>query len=285
MVQETDVELADGRRLHVYDTGRRHADDRLPVVWHHGSPNVGEPPQPLFAPAQRLGLRWVGYDRPGYGGSTARPGRTIASAASDVAAIADALGLDRFIVIGHSGGAPHALACAALLPDRVLAAVALSGLAPYGAGGLDWFAGFAEAGATSLRAATQGRAARERYDAEAPDDADIGFTPGDWEALAGDWSWLLDVVRRAQESGPGAPIDDDLAGVAPWGFEPADITAPVLIAHGGLDRMVPSSHAVWLARRIPSAELWLRPDDGHITILRCGEAALTWAQAKARARL
>jgi pimeloyl-ACP methyl ester carboxylesterase len=284
MIRETDIELDDGRTLHAYDTGGEDAHDRLPVVWHHGSPNVGEPPRPLFPAAQRLGLRWVGYDRPGYGGSTAHPGRTIASAASDVAAIADALDLERFTVMGHSGGAPHALACAALLPDRVLAAVAVSGLAPYGADGLDWFAGFADAGAASLRAATQGRAARERYDAEAPDDADIGFTPGDWEALSGEWSWLLDVVRRAQESGPGAPIDDDLAGVTPWGFEPADITVPVLIAHGGLDRMVPSAHARWLARRIPSAELWLRPDDGHITVLRCAEAALEWLLAKASAQ-
>jgi pimeloyl-ACP methyl ester carboxylesterase len=281
MVRETDVPLGDGRTLHVYDTGTG-SDARLAVVWHHGTPNVGEPPRPLFAAAERLGLRWVGYDRPGYGGSTPRPGRTIASAAGDVAAIADTLGLDRFAVMGHSGGAPHALACAALLPERVLAAVAISGLAPYDSEGLDWFGGLADAGAASLRAAAQGRAARERYDAEAPDDADIGFTPGDWQALSGGWSWLLDVVQRAQQSGPDAPIDDDLAAVAPWGFDPAGITVPVLILHGGRDRMVPSSHGEWLARRVRSAELWLRPDDGHITVLSSAEAALEWLAATAR---
>lgn len=126
---ETDLALPDGGTLHVYDTG----DDgtgRLPVVWHHGTPNIGTPPAPLFAAADRLGLRWVSYDRPGYGGSTRRPGRDVASAAGYTARVADALGLDRFATLGHSGGAPHALACGALLPDRVTAVVAGAGLAP-----------------------------------------------------------------------------------------------------------------------------------------------------------
>jgi pimeloyl-ACP methyl ester carboxylesterase len=174
------------------------------------------------------------------------------------------------------GGAAHALACAALLPHRVTAAVAVSGLAPRDAHGLEWFAGFAEAGAGAFRAAEQGRAARVRYEAELADDVDIGFTPDDWAALSGDWSWLLDVVRRAQESGPDPTVDDDLAAVTPWGFEPADITAPVLIAHGTRDGMVPSSHGVWLASRIPSAQLWLSQDGGHITVLCSADAALEW---------
>lgn len=280
MLRETDVELDDGRRLHVYDTAGAD-DERLAVVWHHGTPNIGEPPRPLFAAAERLGLRWVGYDRPGYGGSTPRPGRTVGSAGGDVAAVADALGLQRFAVMGHSGGAPHALACAALMPERVLAAVAVSGLAPFRAEGLDWFAGFADAGVGAFRAAEQGRDARLRYEAEVPDDADIGFTPGDWEALSGDWSWLLDVVRRAQASGIEAPVDDDMAAVVPWGFDPVDITVPVLVVHGDRDRMVPSSHAEWLARRIPSARLWLRPGDGHITVLHAAEAAVEWLAARA----
>ena len=94
-------------------------DPRLTVVWHHGTPNVGTPPEPLLPASAERGIRWVSYDRPGYGGSTPHPGRDIASAAADVEAIADALGIDRFAVLGHSGGGPHALACAALLGDRV----------------------------------------------------------------------------------------------------------------------------------------------------------------------
>ena len=154
-VSETDVDLPDGRRLHVYDTG---GDDRLAVVWHHGTPNIGAPPVPLFATADELGIRWVSYDRPGYGPSTPRPGRDFASAADDVARVTDALGIDRFATMGHSGGGPHALACGALLPDRVLAVVSVSGLAPYGSEGLDWFAGMAPSGWAHRRRPCQRRA-------------------------------------------------------------------------------------------------------------------------------
>jgi len=274
---ETDVRLPDGRTLHVYDVGPA---DATPLIWHHGTPNLGSPPAPLFADAARLGLRWVSYDRPGYGGSTPNPGRDIASAASDVAAIADSLGLDSFAVIGHSGGGAHSLACAALLPGRVRAAVSVSGLAPYAAEGLDWYAGMADAGVASLRAAAEGREAKERFEAAAADPGDIGFTPGDESALSGRWSWVLDVVRPALAAGLAALIDDDLAAVAPWGFEPADIAVPTLLLHGTADRMVPSSHSEWLATQIPSAELRLGPDDGHITILDSVPAALEWVAAR-----
>src|SRR5215469_5153022 len=145
MVTEADLQLSDGRTLHFYDTGG--GDGRLAMFWHHGTPNIGAPPEPLFAAADRLGIRWVSYDRPGYGGSTPCPGRDVASAAGYVAAVADALGIDRFAVMGHSGGGPHALACAAVLPGRVLAAVCMSGLAPFGAEGLDWFGGMTPSGA------------------------------------------------------------------------------------------------------------------------------------------
>src|SRR5690349_10927113 len=100
---ERDLQLSDGRALHVYDTGPGKGG-RLPVVWHHGTPNVGAPPEPLFDAADRLGVRWVSFDRPGYGGSTVAPGRTVSSVAGDVAAVADALGLEQFAVMGYSGG-------------------------------------------------------------------------------------------------------------------------------------------------------------------------------------
>ena len=134
---------------------------RLAVFCHYGTPNIGAPPEPLFAAAEELGIRWVSYDRPGYGGSTPYPGRDVASAAAYASTIADALGIDRFAVMGHSGGGSHALACGALLPERVLGVVSVAGLAPFGAEGLDWFAGMATSGAAELRAATEGRAALE----------------------------------------------------------------------------------------------------------------------------
>jgi pimeloyl-ACP methyl ester carboxylesterase len=165
VVTETDLELSGGRTLHVYDTGTDDADGRLTVFWHHGTPNIGAPPEPLFATAARLGIRWVSYDRPGYGGSTPYRDRDVASATADVSSVADSLGIDRFAVIGHSGGGSHALTCVALLPDRVLGVVSVAGLAPFDAEGLGWFAGMAASGVASLRAAAEGREAKERYEA------------------------------------------------------------------------------------------------------------------------
>jgi pimeloyl-ACP methyl ester carboxylesterase len=162
----------------------------------------------------------------------------------------------------------------------VAGVVSVSGLAPYGAEGLDWYAGMAAAGVASLRAAAEGRESKEAYEASAPA-GDPGFTDADQAALAGAWSWLIDVVRPAMAGGPGGLIDDDLAAVAPWGFEPQQIMAPVLFLHGGEDRIVPSSHSRWLASRCPSAELTLFPDDGHVSVLHAGAAALGWLREHA----
>lgn len=248
------------------------------VVWHAGTPNLGAPPEPLFAAARRLGVRWVGYDRPGYGGSTGARDRDVASAAADVEAVVDSLGVDRFAVLGHSGGGPHALACASLLPDRVAAVVSLSGPAPYAAVGLDWFAGMAPAGVSSLTAARAGRAS---YDAHlaAGEEEDIGFTAEDWAALEGRWAWLMSVVRPALGA-PGA-ADDDLATAGDWGFDPTTIRVPTLVVHGGRDRVVPPDHGRWLAAHIPGASLRLLPEDGHITVLDAAESALGWLVSQA----
>ncbi|HTN80737.1 MAG TPA: alpha/beta fold hydrolase [Acidimicrobiales bacterium] len=280
MTIEVDVAAPDGRTLHAYDAGTG-GPDALAIVWHHGTPNIGLPPEPLFAAADRLGLRWVSYDRPGYGGSTPHPDRDIASAARDVLAIVDSLGIDRFAVMGHSGGGPHALACAALLGRRVVAAVSVSGLAPFGGEGLDWFGGMSEAAEASLRAAARGRAAKEAFEASNVAD-DPGFIPADLEAFQGAWGWFGKVVGPALAAGPSALIDDDLAYVRPWGFDPVSISVPVLFVHGGSDRMVPSSHSVWLASRCQDAELRVSPDDGHISILRGADAALEWVTLQVR---
>jgi pimeloyl-ACP methyl ester carboxylesterase len=280
VVTETDLQLGDGRTLHAYDTGKDDAADRLAVFWHHGSPNIGAPPEPLFSTADRLGIRWVAYDRPGYGGSTPRPDRDVASAAGDASAVADALGIERFAVMGHSSGGSHALACAALLRERVLGVVVVAGMAPFCAEGLDWFEGFGLAGAAQLRAAAAGRAALEEHLAESDDEP--AFTPEDEAALAGEWSWFIDVVRPAIAGGMGGFVDDDLAAVGAWGFDPADVVAPALFLHGGRDRVVPSAHGEWLARRCPSAELRLYPEDGHISVLSSGAAAaMGWLRERA----
>jgi pimeloyl-ACP methyl ester carboxylesterase len=280
VVTETDLELGGGRTLHAYDTGADDADGRLAVFWHHGSPNIGAPPEPLFSVAVRLGIRWVSYDRPGYGGSTPRPDRDVASAAGDTSAVADALSIDRFALMGHSGGGSHALACTALLQERVLGVVVVAGMAPFDAEGLEWFEGFGPAGVAELRAAAAGRAALEKHLAESDDEPE--FTPEDEDALAGEWSWFIDVVDSALAGGMGGFIDDDLADVGAWGFDPADVIAPALFLHGGRDRVVPSSHSEWLARHCRSAELRLYPEDGHISVLNSGAAAaMGWLRERA----
>jgi pimeloyl-ACP methyl ester carboxylesterase len=279
-VAETDLQLGDGGTLHAYDAGAEDGNGRLAVFWHHGSLNFGAPPEPLFPAAEELGIRWVSYDRPGYGGSTPSPDRGVETAAGYASAVADALGIDRFAVMGYSHGGSHALACAALLPERVLGVVSVAGLAPFGAEGLDWFEGFGPGGAAELRAAAAGRAALEKHLVESDDDPD--FTPEDEAALAGEWSWFMDVFdAQALAGGMGGFVDDDLAGVGAWGFDPAAVVALALFLHGGRDRVVPAAHGEWLAHRVPSAELWLRPDDGHISILNRSPAALCWLREHA----
>ena len=274
------MELGDGRTLHAYDTGPDDADGRLAVFWHHGSPNIGAPPEPLFSAADRLGIRWVSYDRPGYGGSTARPDRDVASAAGDASAVADALSIGRFALMGHSGGGSHTLACAALLQERVLGVVVVAGMAPFDAEGLEWFEGFGPAGVAELRAAAAGRAALEKHLAESDEEPE--FTYEDEADLAGEWSWFIDVVRPALAGGMGGFIDDDLASVGAWGFDFADVAAPALFLHGCRDRVVPAAHGEWLARHCPSAELRLYPEDGHISVLNSGAAAaMSWLQERA----
>jgi pimeloyl-ACP methyl ester carboxylesterase len=257
VVSEINLITADGRTLHAYSIG----EGPHVIMWHHGTPNIGTPPAPLY----RAGIRFIGYDRPGYGGSTARPGRTIATAAEDAAAVADALNIGRFAVMGHSGGGPHALACAALLQDRITTAVSISGLAPKNQENTDdWFTGMGPSSEASLRAATKGRAAKEEHEKH---EADPDFIEADWTALNGTWGWFGSVVAPAMANGPAPLIDDDLAYVNPWGFDPRTIRTPTLLIHGTADRMVPARHSEWLAQQIPNAELGLEDGQGHISVL------------------
>ncbi|MCG6500466.1 alpha/beta fold hydrolase, partial [Kitasatospora sp. A2-31] len=132
------VKAADGRALAVETVG----DPRgRPVFLLHGTPGSRVGPHPRTSVLYRLGIRLVSFDRPGYGDSARLPGRRVSAAAADVRTIADELGIDRFAVLGRSGGGPHALACAALLPERVTRVALLVSLAPRNAAGLDWYGG------------------------------------------------------------------------------------------------------------------------------------------------
>jgi pimeloyl-ACP methyl ester carboxylesterase len=269
-----DVERADGRILRVHDSGT----GSIPVLWHHGSPQTGALLQPLVDAASARDIRFLSYGRPSYGGSTPNPGRSVGSAAADVEAIMDALEIERFATLGHSGGAMHVLACAALLPSRLLAAAPIAPLAPYSPANEHWFDGMS-GGGPGLRAALLGRDAYVAWEASSEFD-ESSFTALDYEVLASEWSAMGDDVGLATAAGPEGMIDDDLAYVSPWGFEPASIRVPVLLVHGADDRVDPAAHSRWLHEEIPDSELWMREGHGHLSILREVPAALDWLLAR-----
>jgi pimeloyl-ACP methyl ester carboxylesterase len=271
---ERDVPVGGDRLLHVYDTAAG-GTGRLPVLWHHGTPNVGAPPEPLFAAADRLGLRWVSFDRPGYGGSTVAPGRTMSSVAADVAAVADALDIEEFAVVGYSGGGSYALGCAAALGRRVRAVVSLAGIAPYRTYGLDWFAGMAPSGVAALGTAAAGREVRAAL-ARSGFAYDLQFTAADLALFEGPWGWLGKVGGPALDAGPYGQIDDDVSYTLAWGCDPGAIGAPVLLVHGTEDRIIPPGHGSALAALCPTAELRLCAGDSHFTVAAHAESALEW---------
>jgi pimeloyl-ACP methyl ester carboxylesterase len=282
--REHTIEGPGSRALRVLEDGD---PSGVPLVAHHGTPGSRLLYRGWVEDASQRGIRLIAYDRPGYGGSDRDPGRAVADAAADVAAIADALGLDRILTHGRSGGGPHALACAALLGDRVAAAATFASVAPYDAEGLDFLAGMGEDNVIELGAAVEGR------EALAPLLED--FTPrllgADAEQLVAALKSLLSppdvaVVNGglAEEliasTGEGIGIrrdgwlDDDLAFVKPWGFELSSISVPLQLWQGRQDLMVPPAHGEWLAARIPGVDARLSDEDGHLSVehLRVGDA-------------
>ena len=282
-----EVTARDGRTLRAYDVP---VDDPvLTVVWHHGTPNVGTPPEPLLPASAVRGIRWVSYDRPGYGGSTPHPGRDVASAAGDVAAVADALGLDTFAVLGHSGGGPHALACAALLPERVTRTAVLVCFASPEAPGLEYFQGmnsgntrdFAAAAVDPLRLAERLRRQAERT---------LRDPESLLEQLEAEMAWpdrqvvqdmairrlLALAYRDALRGGPDGWIDDVLALSHDWGFDLSTIAGPVRMWHGEQDNFAPAGHTRWLARQIPHAELLVQSGAAHFGAVEILPSMLDW---------
>lgn len=274
--EERLIPVAGGRVLEVIVAGP--PTGRL-LLFHHGTPSAAVAFGPFVAAAVENGLRPVFYSRPGYARSTRHRGRAVADAAADVAAILDAIGTATFYTIGWSGGGPHALACAALLPQRCLAAATLAGVAPYRADGLDWLAGMGPENLEEFALAEQGPEALTPFlEREAVKLADING-PDVAAALGGlvsdvDRAALTDefaeftalAMRRALSDGVAGWLDDDLAFVAPWGFDLRAIPRPVAVWQGGEDRMVPSSHGDWLAKSVNGARGHLYPGEGHLSL-------------------
>ncbi len=273
----------DGRTLAIEEDGDPNG---RPVLVHGGTPNSRHLYLPTAIDAAARGLRLISYDRPGYGGSTPQPGRTVADCVADVRAICAELGIERLAMWGISGGGPHVLACAALLPDLVTAAASLASPAPLDAEGLDWFAGMGQLNADDVRLylrdpeAARAKMESDREASLAASAADLVailrtlLSPTDASVLT---DGLAEFLTWSGHEGlaPGGQgwWDDSVAEAGPWGFELSAISVPVLLMHGRQDQFVPFGHGQWLAAHIPGVEARLLDHDGHLTLLvnRIGE--------------
>jgi pimeloyl-ACP methyl ester carboxylesterase len=275
-VTDRGVTTPEGRTLLVQEGG----DPRgRPVLVHGGTPNSRNLFRGHLADAERQGIRLISYDRPGYGGSTPHPGRTVADCATDVRTIADALTIERLAIWGISGGGPHALACAALLPDRLVAVASLASPAPHDAAGLDYFAGMGDMNVEDMKLMVDDPDAaraktvtdRETMLTATPegirDFMQSLLSPVDAAVLTGELAeHMARNIRDGLAPGIDGWWDDGWAELQPWGFDLDAIRVPVMLWHGRHDRFVPFAHGEWLARQIPGAEAHLSEDDGHLTL-------------------
>ncbi|MCX4747287.1 alpha/beta hydrolase [Kitasatospora sp. NBC_01287] len=284
------VKTADCRRLAVQTFGNPAG---RPVFLLHGTPGSRLGPTPRSTVLYNLGVHLIAFDRPGYGGSDRLHGRQVAAAAADVRAVADDLGLERFAVVGRSGGGPHALACGALLPERVHRVAALVCLAPHDGEGLDWYAGMTAANVRDYRAAERDHlriaatmAQRARRIRDDPATLLAGLRQelsGPDRVMISDAGLRRELQRNYREAfrqnGDGW-IDDVLAFTTSWGFKTQDVTTPTWLWHGADDMWSPVEHSRWLAAHIPDATLFLEPGAAHFASFRVLTAALKWAAAE-----
>jgi pimeloyl-ACP methyl ester carboxylesterase len=271
------ITVPDGREIEFVTAGPL---DGMPLVQHEGTPfGLVLLPSVVEAAAQR-GLRCVFAARPGYEGSTPQPGRRVADVAEDTAAVLDALGAGEFVTMGCSGGGPHALACAALLPGRCRAAASVAGPAPWGAQGLNWLAGMGPENAEGFAIARAGDPQLtelltvEAGSLRAVTGEQVVMAFGglvdqvDKAALTSDFADVTAArLRAAVRNGIAGWHGDALAGVNEWGFALNDpAMSPVAIWQGGQDRMVPYAHGEWLARNVAGARAHLMPGEGHFSL-------------------
>jgi pimeloyl-ACP methyl ester carboxylesterase len=254
----------------------------FPVMSLHGTPGCRLNRWPDEELYRRLGVCLVTHDRAGYGQSTRRRGRSVVDEVHDVIALADLLGFERFAVSGGSGGGPHALACAALLPDRVVRATCDVGIAPLGTSGLEreeWLAGmdpanvkefgWAEAGEEVLATELE----REQAEMESRVAVDPTTVLGEFELSDSDRAQLarpeyMQVIRESvfehAANGVWGWVDDDLAILRPWAFAVGDIAVPVLVLYGTTDVLVPPAHGEWLAAHVPGCVVKVDAQAGHL---------------------
>ena len=275
----TSLRLPDGRSLDLRVDG---PDDGPVLVYVHGTPGSGLVPDDLGRAALGRGMRLVSWSRPGYATSSRCPDRTVSSFAADAAAVLDHLGVERAWGAGWSGGGPHVLALAALLPHRFHTVATLAGVAPYAEsqGSLDWLAGMGQDNVDEFGAALAGEEPLRAYLGPQADglrhvrraeiveamgsllpDVDRGHLGGEF----GDF--LAQTLAEGVAQTIDGWVDDDLAFVDPWGFDLASIDVPVTVWQGSADLMVPFAHGEWLAAHVPGAQSRLLDGDGHLSIV------------------
>jgi pimeloyl-ACP methyl ester carboxylesterase len=270
------VRTPDNRSLDVRVSG---PDDGVPLLFHHGTPASVVPYRAMQRAAADRSLRLVTWSRPGYGGSSRRPGRRVVDDADDVATLLDHLGADRCVVAGWSGGGPHALASAARLPDAVAGVLCIASAAPWDGEGLEFLAGMGEQNLEEFAAAVAGEATLRRYlDADAD-----GLRNADADGVVASMTTLLPPVDRAVvtaeygddlaaqlreglQTGVDGWLDDDLALTRAWGFDLDQVRAPTFVWQGADDLMVPFAHGRWLAAHLPSATPHLLAGEGHLSV-------------------
>lgn len=269
------LRLADGRRLDIRVSGQA---DAVPLVFHHGTPGAATPVRALERAAHQRGLRLITTSRPGYGDSSRDPGRSVIDVAADTAEVLHAIGAERCLVAGWSGGGPHALACGARL-NATAAVLVIAGVAPYAAEGLDWTAGMGDENVLEFSAALGGEDQLRPYLNEQREHLK-GVTVTDIIASLGtllpdvDKAVLTDEFgddmasgfREAIRTSVDGWLDDDLAFTRPWGFGFDEISVPVMLWQGSADLMVPFAHGEWLASRVPGVSAHLEQGEGHLSV-------------------
>jgi pimeloyl-ACP methyl ester carboxylesterase len=257
--------------------------DGFPIMSLHGTPGCRLQRWPDDDVYRGLGVCLVTHDRAGYGRSTRRHGRNVADAIGDVVAIADELGFGRFGVTGGSGGGPHALACAALHPDRVVRATCSVGVTPYGAPGLEhdaWLDGMDPENVKEFGLALESEEALTEYleAQQAIAEERVAVDPStlfdEFDLSDSDRAQLArpEVMQVLRESTPewavngvGGWVDDDIAFTRSWGFDVSDIAVPVLVTYGAVDVLVPPAHGEWLAANVPGSIVKVE-SGGHLGV-------------------
>jgi pimeloyl-ACP methyl ester carboxylesterase len=271
-VIDDEIEMSDGRTVGYTDNG---TPDQVAVLWCHGGPGSRLEPVSLAPAAVDAGYRIIGIDRPGYGKSTERAGRTIADWVPDGLAVANHLGINRFATVGVSTGGAYALALAALAPDRVSGVIACCALTD-----MRWQEGKAmmlnnqmpDIWSARDRDAARAIAAEQFGEDGSKLTEGVGGIelPAADLALFSDPVWLSGFATGMQAmfaQGVIGYADDRLADGPGWGtFDASSITCPVIVIHGGSDTIVPVAHAHHTASIVPGAQLRVFDDLGHFSI-------------------